>query len=75
MADLSRRLRDPTLGETVRQKALARLNAALVGVWPREARALGAMALLARAALLEPDGAAIGPKRIGRILIHRLTGR
>jgi phytoene synthase len=73
LADLSRRISDPLLAATIGQRALARLDAALVGTWPRRARALGALALLARADL--QGIAAASPKRIGRILIHRLTGR
>ncbi len=73
LADLSRRISDPLLAATIGQRALARLDAALVGTWPRAARALGALALLARADL--QGIVAASPKRIGRILIHRLTGR
>ena len=73
LADLSRRISDPLLAATIGQRALVRLDAALVGTWPRAARALGALALLARADL--QGIAAASPKRIGRILIHRLTGR
>ncbi|MEG3164319.1 squalene/phytoene synthase family protein [Sphingomonas sp. PB2P19] len=73
LADLSQRVRDPKLAGMIRQSAIAALNDAMTGVWPRGARALGALALLARADL---RGEAPGsPKRIGRILIHRLTGR
>ena len=73
LADLAQRISDPTLADAIRQQALARLDAALVGAWPRRLRALGALALLARADL--QGTAAASPKRIGRILIHRLTGR
>ncbi|TXC71133.1 hypothetical protein FSB78_09335 [Sphingomonas ginsenosidivorax] len=73
LADLAQRISDPVLADAIRQQALARLDAALVGAWPRRLRALGALALLARADLR--GGATASPKRIGRILIHRLTGR
>ncbi len=75
LADLSRKISDPVLADRIRQQASSRLDQALVGVWPRKARAMGALALLARDDL-RPDAFAAGsPKRIGRMLIHRLTGR
>ncbi|WP_380786974.1 squalene/phytoene synthase family protein [Sphingomonas sp. R86521] len=79
LADLSRRMSDPAAADRVREHALERLDAALPGAgggtWPRDARAMGALALLARADLNAATSAAGSPRRIGRILIHRLTGR
>lgn len=75
LADLSRRMSDPALADRVRDMARARIDAAMVGVWPRDARALGALALLARDDLRAGAPAVGSPRRIGRILIHRLTGR
>jgi phytoene synthase len=51
--------------------AAARLGEALTGRWPRDVRALGALALMARFELegRSPTG------RIGRLLLHRMTGR
>ncbi len=73
LADLSQRISDPVLAAAIRQRALTEIDAAMAGAWPRAARSLGALALLARADL---EGVATAsPKRIGRILIHRLTGR
>jgi phytoene synthase len=74
LADLSQRMSDPKTAEAIKAKALSRLDQAMTGVWPRNARALGALTLLARANL-RAEEAAGSPKRIGRILIHRLTGR
>ena len=75
LADLSRKISDPMLAASIRQQASSRLDEALIGVWPGKARAIGALALLARDDL-RPDASAAGsPKRIGRMLIHRLTGR
>lgn len=73
LADLAQRISDPGLADSIRRQALARLDAALAGTWPRRLRAPGALALLARADL--QGVATASPKRIGRILIHRLTGR
>jgi phytoene synthase len=75
LADLSQRISDRTLADAIRTRAIAALDGAMTGVWPRKARALGALALLARADLREAAPAPGSPKRIGRILIHRLTGR
>jgi len=75
LADLSRKISDPMLAASIRQQASSRLDEARIGVWPGKARAIGALALLARDDL-RPDASAAGsPKRIGRMLIHRLTGR
>lgn len=75
LADLSLRTSDRAIARMIAQRASVRLDNALAGRWPRRARALGALALLARSDLRDTMPAVGGPKRIGRILIHRLTGR
>ena len=57
--------------------ARARVDAALAGAfqqpWPRALRALGALSLLARFNMADtPPGS---PRRVARLLVHRLTGR
>lgn len=73
LAALGRRWSD---GDTAaRAEVLARglLAGAFDRAWPRALRPLGALALLARADL---DGVPPGsPRRAGRLLRHRLTGR
>ena len=73
LADLSLRLSDPAERAAARSSAIERLDRALQGRWPRDARALGAMAVSAR--FDASSGiAASGPKRVGRLAWHRLTG-
>ncbi len=75
LADLSRHLSDPAEREMVRAAALPLLLEATAARWTRRARALGALAHLARLDLAPdplPPGA---PSRVARIAWHRLTGR
>jgi phytoene synthase len=74
LADLSLRLSDPQRAAAVAAMARGRLDTALTGRWPRRARSLGALALLARADLTAPEHPAGSPKRVGRLLLHRLVG-
>ena len=74
LADLSLRLSDPQRAAGVAAMARGRLDTALHGRWPRRARSLGALALLARADLTAPEHPAGSPKRVGRLLLHRLVG-
>lgn len=73
LADLAMHLSDAGLRERVRQLADARLADALGRRWSRRARPLGAIALMARADL--HGTAAASPRRVGRMLLHRVTGR
>jgi phytoene synthase len=75
LADLSTHLSDPPAAEAARDLALPLLDAALAERWSRPARALGAMAHLARLDLVRPGTAKGAPSRVGRLLWHRLTGR
>ncbi len=78
LADLARHLSDrPTA-----QRALARAGAPLARAaqahWSRQARPLGALAHLARLNLAVPLDQPVpagAPRRVARILLHRMTGR
>lgn len=77
LADLARHLAAPD--EAARATALAAslLAEALAPRWSRAGRALGALAHLARLDLALAPGASrpVGsPRRVGRLLWHRLTG-
>lgn len=73
LADLSRGLSDMGEATRVRAAAKAALDDALSRRWSRNSRALGALAHLA---WLDLAGSRIGsPRRVGRLLWHRLTGR
>lgn len=78
LADLARNL--GTAEDSASARALARplLDAATARRWSRNGRALGALAHRARLDLALPHGtpAPLGaPRRVGRLLWHRLTGR
>lgn len=73
LADLAGKLSDPGEAAAARRGAEAALAEACGVRWSRNARALGAMAHLAR---MDLEGVAHGsPKRAGRALWHRMTGR
>ncbi len=74
LADLSDRLTDTAARELARSSAVTLLDAALRGRWPARARALGAMALSARSNIATTPTRQASPKRVGRLLLHRLTG-
>lgn len=73
LADLARGLSDPgevAAARMIAEQALAQATAAR---WSRNGRALGAMAHLAR---LDLAGVPFGsPRRTGRVLWHRISGR
>lgn len=74
LADLSLRLSDPASRAVARERAVELLDRALAGRWTRQARALGAMAVSARfdvSADMPPPGS---PRRVARMLLHRLIG-
>ncbi|WP_245646559.1 hypothetical protein [Sphingomonas soli] len=78
LADLAGNLSAPAEAAEARAQAAPLLAMATSARWSRPARALGAMAHLARMDLALPAGSAppIGaPARVGRLLWHRLTGR
>ncbi|TPG22716.1 hypothetical protein EAH87_02660 [Sphingomonas koreensis] len=74
LADFAGHVRDPAVAAAAAAMATALLDAALAGRWSRPGRALGAMAHLARLDLrgVRQTGT---PRRIARMLRHRLTGR
>ena len=73
LADLGRRWSDAGTAAQAQQAGRQQLAGMFAQLWPPPLRPLGALALLARADL---DGVASGsPRRVGRLLLHRLTGR
>lgn len=73
IADLACGLSDAAEVARARAAAGVALDRALAVRWSRNGRALGAMAHLAR---LDLAGSAVGsPRRVGRLLWHRATGR
>ena len=78
LADLARNVGDDALASRAAALAELALAAATKGRWSATARALGALAHLARMDLAVPLGQPIrrgAPNRVGRLLWHRMTGR
>lgn len=78
LGDLARHLGEPGEAAIARDLAAERLTRATRRRWSGRARALGAMAHLARMDLAIAADAPIptgAPGRVGRMLWHRLTGR
>jgi phytoene synthase len=78
LADLSRHLRSADAAAQAQAMASAALGEALVGAWPAALRPLGALALIARMNLTVPANAPVpagAPRRVARLMLHRLTGR
>lgn len=73
LADLARHLTDREAARAAHGLAGERLAACFGRPWPPRLRALGALGLLARSDLA--GGRQGAPGRVGRLLIHRLTGR
>ena len=73
MADLAGHLTDAHLSEKAARLAGERLGGLFDAPWPRRLRPLGALSLLARSDLA--GGWPGSPARVGRLLLHRLTGR
>lgn len=72
LADLAARWREGETRTTAIRLARTRLAESFGRPWARELRALGALGLLARSDLA--GGRAGSPARVGRLLMHRLTG-
>ncbi|SFJ56592.1 phytoene synthase [Sphingomonas sp. NFR04] len=78
LADLARHLGDGAEADAARSLAAPKLAEALGRRWSRNGRALGAMAHRARMDLDLPFDAPLpigAPKRVARLLWHRLSGR
>lgn len=78
LADLARHVSDPAMAQSAADRAQMLLDQALSVRWSRQARALGAAAHLARLDLQLPLGEPSphgSPRRLTRVLWHRLTGR
>ena len=74
LADLATHLSDRSIAARAATMARERFAVAFTKPWPPHLRALGALALLARADL-EPNARPGAPGRVARLLWHRLTGR
>lgn len=78
LADLARHLGDGAEADAARSAAAPRLAQALAARWSRNGRALGALAHRARMDLREPADSPLpigAPRRVARLLWHRLSGR
>ncbi len=78
LADLARHIQDRDVARRALDLAQGPLAAATAARWSRAGRALGALAHLARLDLAVPLGESIArgsPRRVWRILIHRIWGR
>lgn len=78
LADLARHITDRDAAEAATGLAAGYLSAATAVRWSRASRPLGALAHLARMNLRVPLDRALpvgAPRRVGRILLHRITGR
>lgn len=78
IADLARNLSEAGEREAARMLAEPLLREGTGARWSRNGRPLGALAHVARLDLALPDDAphpAGSPRRVGRLLWHRLTGR
>lgn len=78
LADLALHTGDRPLADRARALARVRLDGAAEADWPAPARTLGALVHLARRDLALPHGerpARGAPRRVGRMLWHRLSGR
>lgn len=73
LADLAARWSDAGVAAEAARLAEERLAASFGLPWPKALRALGSLGLLARSDLR--GGRAGAPARVGRLLLHRLTGR
>ena len=73
LADLAAHLTDREAAARAGRMARDRLGGLFAARWPAPLRALGALALLARSDLA--GGRTGAPGRVGRLMLHRLTGR
>lgn len=75
LADLSRHVTNPGVGQIAASQAAPLLNKALSVRWSRHGRSLGALALLAQLDIEWPGKRPGSALRVWRMLRHRLTGR
>lgn len=75
LADLAANLSDPAATALARSLAVARLDGIGAMRWSRATRGLGALVLLARMDVAADMRMPGHPARVGRLLVHRLTGR
>ena len=75
LADLARHVRDPATTALARSMAADRFARAFAVRWPSRMRPLGMLALLVRADLADTAERPGSPRRLGRLLMHRIWGR
>jgi len=75
LADLSRHVTNPSVGQIAASQAAPLLNQALAVRWSRHGRSLGALAHLAQLDIERPGEGPGAARRVWRMLRHRLTGR
>ena len=75
LADLARHWSDAGQAEAARAMAVERLTVALRTRWPIALRPLGMLAHLARDDLRHPHESPGSPRRLARMLMHRIWGR
>ncbi|MCH4892678.1 hypothetical protein GO308_06090 [Sphingomonas sp. SFZ2018-12] len=78
LADLSRHTTDPAQRASAAALARAELDEAFARPWPAPLRGLGALALRARMDLAVPHDQPVphgAPRRVARLLWHRMSGR
>lgn len=74
LADLAAHLGDANEAARARAMAIRRIDASFDKRWPRPARAIGALALLARFDVMTPSPPRAGPRRVLRLVRHRWNG-
>ncbi len=74
LADLATHLRDPAQAALARAIAADALDGLFAHRWPRPLRAIGMLALLARDGLTLPPPRVGSPRRLARLLMHRIWG-
>ena len=75
LADLAANLRDPAQAAAARATAIDSLKTGLGHAWPRALRPIGMLALLARADVTDTSSRPGSPRRLVRMLMHRIWGR
>ena len=75
LADLAVHLRDAAQASLARSLAMTAFVPAFDRPWRRPLRPIGMLALLARADLAAPSVRPGSPRRLGRLLMHRIWGR
>ena len=75
LTDLAVHLRDPAQAALARSLAAAALDHVFQPAWAQPLRPVGMLAILARADLDTPSPRPGSPRRLARLLMHRIWGR